>query len=534
MKRQAWCHLLVACLAASTALAQVNPGQTDWHGPRVQPPRIAGGRTPQVFPRKSGYEAGAAPLGDHAAPVYHGPASPAAPASYRDAPPANTPDDAPQRPAYSPLQLQVPPAPAVDSPATPAGGLTLTALEELALRNNPTLRQAAALVDQAQGNWLQSGLYPNPTAGYVASEIGNEGEAGQHGVFVSQDVVTADKLKLNRVSQSWDVERARWQAEAQRQRVLNAVRVRYYTLLGAQQTVTVAEQLSGTARQGVEIAEQLLGAQQTPRTDVLQAQVDLNSVQLLLRTSRRQEEAARRDLAAVVGVAELPPGPLSGSLSDDVGPADYEADWQRLEATSPVLQAARAQVARARAQLRRAQVEPVPDVQLQGSVQQDFATDSTVFGAQVGVTLPVFNRNQGNIAAAAAEVRRASENVARVQLALRQQLAEAHRRYEVARAQVEVYRDEILPNAQQTLQLTTEAYRAGELDFLRVLTARRTFIQARVNFIAALTELRVVRTEVEGLLLTGGLDDPEDLTTAGAAGVGGVAPPQPANPAISP
>ena len=79
-------------------------------------------------------------------------------------------------------QEQVPvPLPASEGGTSVGGnamGLTLAELEQIALQNNPTLRQAGNLIQRAQGNWTQVGLYPNPTAGYVAGEIGNDGDAG--------------------------------------------------------------------------------------------------------------------------------------------------------------------------------------------------------------------------------------------------------------------------------------------------------------------------------------------------------------------
>ena len=63
----------------------------------------------------------------------------------------------------------------------------------MALGRNPTLAQAAAQIAAAQGRHVQAGLYPNPVAGYMGSEMGNSGRAGQQGGFVSQEVVTAGK-----------------------------------------------------------------------------------------------------------------------------------------------------------------------------------------------------------------------------------------------------------------------------------------------------------------------------------------------------
>jgi len=110
-------------------------------------------------------------------------------------------------------------------------GLSLPALEHMAVSNNPTLVQAQELVAQAQGNWLQVGLYPNPVAGYSAAEIGQDGKAGQEGMYVAQTFVTANKLGLNRDAATWEIERARWLRSTQELRVLNDVRIRFYQAL---------------------------------------------------------------------------------------------------------------------------------------------------------------------------------------------------------------------------------------------------------------------------------------------------------------
>ena len=46
-------------------------------------------------------------------------------------------------------------------------------LQQWGLSRNPTLEQARAEVHRTHGKLIQSGLYPNPTIGYSASEVGN-------------------------------------------------------------------------------------------------------------------------------------------------------------------------------------------------------------------------------------------------------------------------------------------------------------------------------------------------------------------------
>lgn len=408
------------------------------------------------------------------------------------------------------------PAPAPDEPlpkmmAAEGGGFTLDVLIQMALANNPTLRQAGFQVSQAEGNWLQSGLYPNPVAGYMSEDVGDDGTSGQQGAFVSQTIVTAGKLDRNRNVAAWDVERNRWQAEAQQRAVINSVRVQFYRLLAAQQTVSVAEELLAILQRGVKTAKEILKVGEVPETDVFQAELERATVEILLRNAKQNELGVRRNLAAVLGMQELPAGSATGKLDEPAINIDFDSEWQKIQSISPVLQMARTQIQRARAQAERERVQPIPDIQMQGSLTYDHAGEQTLFGSQIGIMLPIHNRNQGNIAAAQAAVHQGVENLSRLEFAIRRQLATAVNQYEVAQTQVQLYQDTILPKARQTLDLTTKGYEAGQIDFLRVLTARRTYVENQVDFIAALADLRSAQVRIDGLLISGGLNNPTQI-----------------------
>lgn len=152
------------------------------------------------------------------------------------------------------------PAPA--AAISDAAGTTLDSLEQLALSSNPTLVEMQARVDAANGRWVQVGLNPNPVAGVSSQEIGNDGSAGQHGVFVGQEYVTADKLDLNRNAASWAVKRAEQEQAAQQLRVLTDVRRGFYATRIAQERVKIAEELQGIAQAAVEKATELVKVQE--------------------------------------------------------------------------------------------------------------------------------------------------------------------------------------------------------------------------------------------------------------------------------
>ena len=129
---------------------------------------------------------------------------------------------------------------------------------------------------------------------------------------------------------------------------------------------------------------------------------------------------------------------------------------------------------------------------------------------QVGAPMPVFNKNQGNIAAARAELVRASREVERIENSIKARLAAVSRDYDSSRAAVTKYSGDILPNADESLKLAEAAYRAGATSFVQVLVARRTYFDTNLQYIASQSQLAQARAKVNGYVLTGALDAVQD------------------------
>ena len=401
------------------------------------------------------------------------------------------------------------PVPFPAAEPTPAPGMTLAELEAMAERCNPTLAQAAARVQAARGQCLQVGLYPNPVAGYLGSEIGNEGRAGQQGGFIGQEVVTAGKLQLNRAVASQEVRQAQYAWAAQRFRVLTDVRRGFYEVLVAQRTVELAEQLVGIGESGVKTAEALMKAKEVARADVLQARIEADSAKILLEKARNRHTGAWRGLAAVIGDSALQPILLAGELQDGMTQFTWEDTLNRLWAESPELAGAHAGVARAQATLSRECAGRIPNVDLQAGTQYDNATRDTYATVQVGIPIPIYNRNQGNICRAQAELVAAQHEVSRVRLALQQRLAAVFEQYATAHQQVEKYNRDMMPNAKESLDLVSSGYRQGEFGYLMLLTAQRTYFQTNLAYLDALRDLRTSAAALEGNLLSDSLQTSE-------------------------
>lgn len=387
-------------------------------------------------------------------------------------------------------------------------GVTLELLEQLALTHNPTLSVQAASAQEASAIRQQVGRSANPTFGYAANQLADVG-TDQHTLFLKQEFVTGGKLGLNQDVMRQAVEVERWNYQAQAHRVMTDVRIRFYAALAAQKRLELIEEFRGVASHGVELAEQRVAALEAARTDVLQAKIQLNEVDVELQQAQFASQAAWKELAAVVGIPTMSPRRLSGELPAAAPLADWDQRFQHLLQASPELHAARAKVAQARANLSRQEVQAIPNLTANLGAGIDNGTNNGMINLELSAPLPVFNRNEGNISAAYAAYCRATHDVRRVELAIQSRLAQVARDYDSARVAVEKYHQDILPQAQETLDLSEQAYNAGEFAFLQVLIIRRTFYEANLRYVQALSDLATAQSQVDGLLLTGALDSME-------------------------
>jgi cobalt-zinc-cadmium efflux system outer membrane protein len=397
--------------------------------------------------------------------------------------------------------------------------MNLPAFEQLAFERNPTLLQASANIEAAQGRAEQAGLYPNPTVGYAGERIGAGGTAGEmQGLFIDQTIVTAGKLRLSRAKFAQEVVQTQALAFAQEYRVLNSVRIRFYQLLARQRLLDVRAELLKVAEDAVQTTEELLNVGAANKPDLLQARIEARQERVALENARTLYEAAWRQLAALVGMPELAASRLEGDLEAAVPMPDFDGALAHLLGASPEMHVALAEIARAQIGLKREQVEPIPNVQMRVANGYDFETNRDVTSVQVGVRLPIFDKNQGNIRTARSQVAYAQAEFCRVQLALQQRLARAYARYRTAAAIVQTYRKDNLPEAREAYELYLDSFRKRRAAWPQVLVAQRTYFQISVEYTEALADMRSAEVAILGLLLVDGLNEPPSAPGAGELG----------------
>ncbi|MCB1676995.1 MAG: TolC family protein, partial [Halioglobus sp.] len=202
-----------------------------------------------------------------------------------------------------------------------------------------------------------------------------------------------------------------------------------------------------------------------------------------------QLEAAKRGLCAAMGIDGQIDIPLSNSLRVPPDLPDEETLLAgALQANGRVV-LARIAIERARRAHDLARAEAVPELVASIGPRYSDPENETTLDLGVGLEIPLFDRNQGNIRAALADRLSAAAALQEVQLELMAEISEAWAAFQAARVAVSRYDELLLPKAEQTLSLTQQAYDRGKADYLRVLDAQQVVIESRIAYIDTLERL---------------------------------------------
>jgi cobalt-zinc-cadmium efflux system outer membrane protein len=114
--------------------------------------------------------------------------------------------------------------------------------------------------------------------------------------------------------------------------------------------------------------------------------------------------------------------------------------------------------------------------------------------------IPAWDRNQGNIRTARAQIRDAVQSLRQTQNDQLNAVADAIGRYQMGRQTVLQYETKTLPVLKRALDLATEGRAKGVYDFTRFLTVQRTAVEARRDYIDALDQVWGAACDVVALL----------------------------------
>jgi outer membrane protein, heavy metal efflux system len=401
----------------------------------------------------------------------------------------------------------------------PANGLSLEQAIARAIEQEPSLGAARTQIEVAQGTKVQASLRPNPSVSFERrEEPGGTDNLTTIGIEWPLDLFRRD----SRVAVA-DREVATAQiAVADRERILAAdVRTRYGDVLATIRDLALFDEVVAATQNQFDLMRSRVeqGASPPLERDLLEVELRRVQAERLLQTART--ETAVFELKRVLGMK----ADATLFVRDT-----FEAFVQRESAVAPPVgdmsttveqradvREAAARIDTAVAKIDRAQSEGRFDISLFGNYmrmdagfpQRGFAPEGRLervrgqfnyWSAGAMVTIPVLNRNQGEVAVARAERTGAAAAHDAARLAAEAELAAARARDERAREAVKIYGAGAQLLARQNLAVVGQSYELGRVTVFEVLAERRRYLDVERAYTEALRAAYEARTALNRAL----------------------------------
>jgi len=359
--------------------------------------------------------------------------------------------------------------------------LTLADAVDLAFERSNTLVAARAEVAGERGRAQQAGFRRNPEIGVDVENFGGRRDArgfdaAEVTVAVVQPIELGGKRRLRTAAGEAATSVAEARLSVARLDLELRVRRAFAEALAAETRIGTARTAAATAREVAEASAKLVAGGRVPPLNETRARVEQSGADSAVVTAVQQADAARRALALLWGDAKADIA-IAGTLDRDAAIAVSKVPGPGSDLPDVVL--ARLDLARTQAVAASARTARTPDPALRLGVRRLNELGATALVAGVGITLPLFDRGSGNIAAAEADISRATA-------ALAQAEADAASRAIVARSALTAAQSELaaldgvaLPGAEEGLRVARIGFAAGRFGYLELLDAQRALALAR-------------------------------------------------------
>lgn len=386
--------------------------------------------------------------------------------------------------------------------AQPSVRISLPQAERLAIAHNRTLQAERTLILQSKANQTTASLRPNPvldtdalflpvfSPSQFTSKNLNDNIEFDAGISYPFELGGKREARMKAAQEATNV--TTYQVRNYERRLRYRVAEQFINVLYAQSKLSFAKQDLASFENSLSISEKQYKAGSISHGSLLKIQLQRLLFQTDVQSAEVEEIQAKNQLRQLVGFSALPQDfEVIGQLQAN----DPKRSLLGLEAEAlrvrPDLQAARDKVIGAKGQLRLAKANGYPNLGTTLDYTHLYGLNN--LSAYATIAIPIFNRNQGNIARNSARITQAQNTRHAVESMVLTQVRSAYAQEQSALQVVTLYRSGYLHDAKQSLQISAYAYLRGDTGLINFLDAERSYRKVELNYRQALA--RAMLTE---------------------------------------
>lgn len=368
---------------------------------------------------------------------------------------------------------------------------------------------------------IRAGLLPNPVLDLETRTGALTGSSDENSITlgISQEFSLSGKRDKRLKLAEQELEMYRWQL-ADRERLVRAeVKSAFYDAIYAIKVTELADR-------AINLNQQLLGVTKERLAAGDIAELEMNLVKVELARSEGSRIAALKaqyqSSARLWSVMGLPGGAspaITGSLERELSMTKPLADLQQLASNNrPDRKALESERSRGEADITLARAEEVPNLTAGFFYSHERRSDATgtgeervrdnLVGIRLSLPIPVFDRNQAGVQEARARRSSTESRLLASRRNVELEVETAYSSYLNSEKILALYKKDIIPQLEENLQLTQEAYRLGEAGILAIIQEQKKFLEVSEGYLTALRDRQTALVKLEAAVaieLSGGV-----------------------------
>jgi cobalt-zinc-cadmium efflux system outer membrane protein len=393
--------------------------------------------------------------------------------------------------------------------------LTLSRVIEYSLQHNGDLRSFREEKGIFDAGKVKAGLLPNPTLDLEAGTGALTGSSAEStfSVGISQEFLLAGKRSKRLALAERELDLYRYQLADRERLVREEVSTVFYDVVLAEKRLILADRFIALNRKLLEVSKARLAA-----GDIPELEMNLIKVELARSEASRIEVAkvlnqSQEKLATITGLPVGEQYRVSGTFHSITTRSKALSDLKKLAlAQRPDMHALEAERGRGAAAVRLARAERVPNLTVGLALWRDTramniggleGTDKAyTMGMKLSIPIPVFDHNQAGVQEAQA---RYSSAESRLSNAIRNVEREVETAYASCLSSEKIlllYHADIIPQLEENLSLTEEAWRLGEVGILGVIQEQKKFFEVSDSYLMALYNRQIALVKLDSTVAT--------------------------------
>lgn len=366
-----------------------------------------------------------------------------------------------------------------------------------ALASNPEIAIARREIQASEGALRQAGVTSNPELSAIVEDARQDTRSTT--VQINQLLELGGKRGA-RISVA---ERNR--AAAMNELAIKSAEVRatvttnFYAVLIAQERLRLATSSLELAQRASHAVSRQVALGKVPPLEAARASIAESGVRVELAQANSDLLISRQRLAVALGGVLSINQQLQGEFNTLPTLPTMQKLTQDLS-QSPLIQRARIELDKRVAMSELEKRRQIPDLTISIGAKREQQTGRNQAIVGFNIPLSLFDRNQGNLQEALSRTDKARDELTSTENRLLSEVLQAHQRLSLARDEADLLQKEVLPGAQNAFDIAIKGFEYGKFNFMDVLDAQRSLLQAKTQYLRSLSEAQRAATEIEAYI----------------------------------